>query len=318
MQQYVEIIHDQGERLAGLIEGFLAAEERNGGGMELDTKPVDVGELVHREVDLIAADSPDHELSVEVDAGHLVALADGERVAQVVINLLTNAVKYSPAGGRIRVRVHRQGGSIVTSVQDEGLGIPAETKRACSASSSAARPGRAASRASASGLRCRARSSRRTAAASTSRARRTRARRSGSNCPYWNPRKPGIPQKGYPGSRGSRSRADVLPMSSENRGSMLIKRRRRRILAFVAPIALGAVVAVAVGGNGHATAGGGFVKADGKPRKDIKHDKSAPLRTITPKLAHKGKQTRAEHRFFTKVKPTQNEPVQQTASPASA
>ena len=109
-----------------LIEGFLAAEERNGSGIELDTKPVDLGELVHREVDLIAADSPDHELSVEVDAGHLVVLADGERVAQVVINLLTNAVKYSPAGGRIRVRVHRQGGSIVTIVQDEGLGIPAE------------------------------------------------------------------------------------------------------------------------------------------------------------------------------------------------
>jgi signal transduction histidine kinase len=126
VRQYVEIIHDQGERLAGLIEGFLAAEERNGSGIELDTKPVDLGELVHREVDLIAADSPDHELSVEVDAGHLVVLADGERVAQVVINLLTNAVKYSPAGGRIRVRVHRQGGSIVTSVQDEGLGIPAE------------------------------------------------------------------------------------------------------------------------------------------------------------------------------------------------
>src|SRR5690348_10790039 len=98
---------------------------------------------------------------------------------------------------------------------------------------------------------------------------------------------------------------------------MLIKkRRRRRILAFVAPIALGAVVAVAVGGNGHATAGGGFVKADGKPRKDIKHVRTKPLRTITPKLAHKGKQTRAEHRFFTKVKPTQNDPVQQNAAPA--
>ena len=53
-------------------------------------------------------------------------LAEAERLAQVVINLLTNAVKYSPAGGRIRVRVHRQGGTIVTSVQDEGLGIPAE------------------------------------------------------------------------------------------------------------------------------------------------------------------------------------------------
>jgi len=126
LRQYVEIIHDQGERLAGLIEGFLAAEERNGGGMELAAKPIDLGALVRREVDLIAADSPEHELSVEADAGPLTVLADAERLAQVVINLLTNAVKYSPEGGRIRVRVHRRGDAIVTSVQDQGLGIPAE------------------------------------------------------------------------------------------------------------------------------------------------------------------------------------------------
>src|SRR5581483_8100941 len=50
LRQYVEIIHDQGERLAGLIEGFLAAEERNGSGLELENKPVDLGELVRREV----------------------------------------------------------------------------------------------------------------------------------------------------------------------------------------------------------------------------------------------------------------------------
>jgi len=126
LRQYVEIIHDQGERLAGLIEGFLAAEDRDGSGLELEAKPVDLGALVRREVDLIAADSPEHELSVEADAGPLTVLGDGERLAQVVINLLTNAVKYSPAGGRIRVRVHRQGDKIVTSVQDQGLGIPAE------------------------------------------------------------------------------------------------------------------------------------------------------------------------------------------------
>jgi signal transduction histidine kinase len=126
LRQYVEIIHDQGERLAGLIEGFLAAQDQNGGGLQLEAKPVDLGDLVRREVDLVAADSPDHELSVEVDAGPLTVLADAERLAQVVINLLTNAVKYSPEGGRVRVRVHRRGETIVTSVQDQGLGIPAE------------------------------------------------------------------------------------------------------------------------------------------------------------------------------------------------
>jgi signal transduction histidine kinase len=126
LRRYVEIIHDQGERLAGLIEGFLAADEQNGAGLELASRPLDLGELVRREVELIAADAPDHELEVVLDGGPLTVHADGERLAQVVINLVTNAVKYSPAGGRIRVEVRKRGHSIRTSVQDEGLGIPAE------------------------------------------------------------------------------------------------------------------------------------------------------------------------------------------------
>ena len=125
LRRYVEIIHDQGERLAGLIEGFLAAEDR-GSGLELESQPVDLGELVRREVELIGADAPDHELVVEIGRRPLTVLGDGERLAQVVINLLTNAVKYSPTGGRIRTAVNREGNTVHVSVQDEGLGIPAE------------------------------------------------------------------------------------------------------------------------------------------------------------------------------------------------
>ena len=126
LRRYVEIIHDQGERLAGLIEGFLAAQDRNGSGIELEPESLELGELVRREVELVAADSPEHELEVDTDGEPLTVHADGERIAQVVINLLTNAVKYSPAGGRIRVEVRRRGKTIRTSVHDEGLGIPAE------------------------------------------------------------------------------------------------------------------------------------------------------------------------------------------------
>jgi signal transduction histidine kinase len=126
LRRYVEIIHDQGERLAGLIEGFLAAQDRNGTGIELEPEALDLGELVRREVELVAADAPDHQLEVESDNRPLTVHADGERIAQVVINLLTNAVKYSPAGGRILVEVRRRGGAVRASVHDQGLGIPAE------------------------------------------------------------------------------------------------------------------------------------------------------------------------------------------------
>ena len=127
MRSYVEIIHDQGERLAGLIEGFLAADDRNGTGIELAPDAVDLGELVRREVELIAADSPDHDLSVTVDQKPLTVHADGERLAQVVINLITNAVKYSPSGGVDPGRGPAGTADTVrASVQDEGLGIAAE------------------------------------------------------------------------------------------------------------------------------------------------------------------------------------------------
>jgi signal transduction histidine kinase len=63
---------------------------------------------------------------VTVDQKPLTVHADGERLAQVVINLVTNAVKYSPSGGASRVEVRRHGDTIRASVQDEGLGIPAE------------------------------------------------------------------------------------------------------------------------------------------------------------------------------------------------
>src|SRR5262249_2411996 len=115
-----------GERLAGLIEGFLAAEDQNGSGIELEPDALDLGELVRREVELIAADSPDHDLSVTVDQKPLTVHADRERIAQVGINLVTTAVKYPPAGGEIHVEVRRHGSSIRTSVQDRGLGIPAQ------------------------------------------------------------------------------------------------------------------------------------------------------------------------------------------------
>ena len=170
---YVEIIHDQGERLAGLIEGFLAAEDANGGGIELD----DEARRPRRARP--PRGRPDRRRRARPRAqrrgrrGPLVVLADGERLAQVVINLLDNAVKYSPAGGRSGCAARRQGGSFGRASRTRASGSRPSTSRACSASSSAARRGRAGSRESASGSRCPARSSRRTAAASTSRARRT-------------------------------------------------------------------------------------------------------------------------------------------------
>jgi signal transduction histidine kinase len=125
LRRYVEIIHDQGQRLAGLVEGFLAAEEADGGRLELASTVVDLAELLRKEAEVIADQSAEHELVVNAEHG-LQVVGDRERLAQVVINLLANAIKYSPGGGQVTVSGRLDGDVVRVLVQDEGLGIRAE------------------------------------------------------------------------------------------------------------------------------------------------------------------------------------------------
>jgi CheY-like chemotaxis protein/anti-sigma regulatory factor (Ser/Thr protein kinase) len=67
-----------------------------------------------------------HRLSVEVGPDSLRVDADPSRLEQVAVNLLTNAAKYTPAGGRIWLSVARDGPEVVIAVRDDGMGIPPE------------------------------------------------------------------------------------------------------------------------------------------------------------------------------------------------
>ena len=125
LRRYVEIIHDQGQRLVGLVEGFLSAEE-DGGRMELEAEPFDLAALLRREVQLTADSAADHQLVVDVPDEGLTVVGDEHRLGQVVTNLVANAVKYSPEGGVVRVTGQRDGGVVRVLVEDEGLGIPDE------------------------------------------------------------------------------------------------------------------------------------------------------------------------------------------------
>ena len=93
---------------------------------------------------------------------------------------------------------------------------------------------------------------------------------------------------------------------------------RRRIFAVLSPLVLGAVVALAAVGGVHSSNNSTVVRADQTPRKQIKRDKSAPLRSITPKRAHKGQRTRAEHRFPPRIVKKTNDPAVQTEAPTAA
>jgi signal transduction histidine kinase len=125
IRRYVEIIHEQGQRLVGLVEGFLSAEEV-GGRMELESEPVDLASMLRREVRLAADGTADHKLVVDVPDEGLEVIGDAHRLEQVVVNLIANAVKYSPEGGVVRVTGRREENVIRVYVEDQGLGIPTE------------------------------------------------------------------------------------------------------------------------------------------------------------------------------------------------
>jgi signal transduction histidine kinase len=126
LRRYVEIIHDQGSRLAGIAEGFLQADETDGARLELDSAEVDLGEVLRKEVKLIASEEADREIEVELSDDGLTVVGDRERLAQVVVNLIMNAIKYSPDGGQVSVRGKPAGEMIRVEVEDEGLGIREE------------------------------------------------------------------------------------------------------------------------------------------------------------------------------------------------
>ncbi len=129
-RQSLEIIEEEADRLEGLINNLLDVSRIQAGGLRLDWADVNLNRLVQRVADGYRTQSDRHTIDVDVPVPLPSIWADQERVRQVLTNLLGNALKYSPDGGRIRL-----GGwsdavegypRVVLYVADEGVGIPPE------------------------------------------------------------------------------------------------------------------------------------------------------------------------------------------------
>jgi signal transduction histidine kinase/PAS domain-containing protein len=113
------------DKLTGLINDLLNVARVQGGRLEYVDEPLDLEAVVREAADTIQPTSPTHAIRIEgrIDAP---VRGDDERIGQVVTNLLTNAIKYSPHADRVIVRLGRQGGDAVVSVRDFGIGIAEE------------------------------------------------------------------------------------------------------------------------------------------------------------------------------------------------
>jgi PAS domain S-box-containing protein len=125
--RFVSLIVEESERLNRIVNEILLANQLDAGRLDLVTEPFDSGELVARVVEAAREHVPPG-ISLEIIAPEEVPLvaADRDRVRQVLVNLVENAIKYSPDGGQIEVGVEPTDGAVCFYVRDPGLGIPAE------------------------------------------------------------------------------------------------------------------------------------------------------------------------------------------------
>jgi signal transduction histidine kinase/ActR/RegA family two-component response regulator len=121
----LETIDRNAKSQAQLIEDILDVSRMITGKLRLNNEPVDIASVINAAIDSVqlAIDSKDLHLEVMLDPSARRTLGDASRLQQVVWNLLANAIKFTPSGGRIEVRVQRAGEDLRIQVSDSGQGI---------------------------------------------------------------------------------------------------------------------------------------------------------------------------------------------------
>jgi signal transduction histidine kinase len=117
------VIERQVRHLKRLVDDLLDAARVQAGKVTLNRRAVDLAEAVHQAVSVLQGTGMSTQHAVQVDAEPVGINVDPTRLEQIIVNLLTNAVKFTPVGRAIRIRVRAEADTAVLVVEDEGMGI---------------------------------------------------------------------------------------------------------------------------------------------------------------------------------------------------
>ena len=129
--EFLGIVKSNVDRLVALIDDLLDIARIEGGRIELKLRPVDLRAAIDEVVTTMRplVDGKHQVLTVDVPANLPPARADHDRLVQVLTNLLSNAYKYTPAGGTLRITAEPCEASLRVAVHDSGIGISAEDQQ---------------------------------------------------------------------------------------------------------------------------------------------------------------------------------------------
>ena len=122
------VILSEADRMTRIVQDLLTLSRFDYGKMEMNFSDFSIGEAVQNVYNAVIIDAQNHghELLLEMEKELPIIHADKERMEQVVMNIVSNAIKYTPDGGRIEISAWTMGEKVSISVSDNGVGIPEE------------------------------------------------------------------------------------------------------------------------------------------------------------------------------------------------
>lgn len=127
--ELLSFIDEQVDRLTRLVNNLLNFSRVESGVIKVQREDTDVNRVAKSSMEVVAAAAKEKKITVidELSDLYLPAYLDLDLFGQAIINLISNAVKYTPVGGEVRVRTRMQETEAVIEVQDNGMGIPADS-----------------------------------------------------------------------------------------------------------------------------------------------------------------------------------------------
>jgi signal transduction histidine kinase/FixJ family two-component response regulator len=127
-RQYIEIIHEQANRLTKLISDFLDIQRMESGRLIFDSHRLNFVQVIEQALNMFSNSQGKFIFVTDYQEESLDVHGDHDKLLQLMSNLISNALKYSPQGGKITIRAFVQADKLQVSVSDQGLGIPEEAQ----------------------------------------------------------------------------------------------------------------------------------------------------------------------------------------------
>ncbi len=126
VKAFLKVIDEESDRLLYLINDLLNVSRIQSGRLKLNLVPTSPRAVVDEVLEISKTRSEKHEVVVDVAPGLPVMHLDKEKLKEVMLNLIGNAIKYSPNGGRVSIRLGLEESNLRIDIQDQGIGIAAE------------------------------------------------------------------------------------------------------------------------------------------------------------------------------------------------